>query len=239
MKTTIIIILCLFGSIITFGQNQKTGEQITSTPPEFMGIKRLVPSIEEKFPTIESYLRKNVTYPERAKELMQQGTEVVKFMVTTNGEIANIKIINSVSRAIDEEVIRTLFTTNGMWKSGQNNGIPGAMEKVVSIVFKLEDLPLSFYDLGRKYFTNGAKMLFKQQNAKKALKYFDKGLMLLPNETGMLALRGLSRFELGDKDGALRDWIRIKNLGGLEANGFNESLIEMNGYAELKRVLGN
>ena len=238
MKTSIICILCLFGSIITFGQNQKNGEQITCTPPRFMGIKSTVPMIEEKSPTIENYLRKNVTFPEHAKEMMQQGTEVVKFIVTPNGEVANIEIINSVSLDIDEEVIRTLITTNGMWKPGNNNGVPGAMEKEVSVVFRLDDSPLSFYALGRKYFINGAKMLFTQQSPKKALKYFDKGIMLLPNETGMLALRGLSRFELGDKNGALQDWTRIKNLGGLEGDEFKESYIDMKGYAEMSKVLG-
>jgi len=223
--------------MIAFGQNQVTGEQITYTPPKFTGIKSIIPIMQVKFPTIESYLRKKVSYPERSQELFQQGTEVVKFMVTPDGELANIEIINSVSREIDCEVIRTLLTTNGMWKPGNNNGVPAAMEKEVSIVFRLEESPSSFYDLGRKYFTTGAEMLFTKQNPKKALKYFDKGIMLLPNETGMLALRGLSRFELGDKDGALRDWARLKNLGGLEGSVFNEGFIEMNGYAEMSSIL--
>lgn len=238
MKTSIICILSLFSSIITFGQNQKTGEQITCTPPKFMGIKSTIPIIDEKSPTIENYLRKNVTYPERAKEHLEQGTEVVKFIVTPNGEVANIEVINSVSREIDEEVIRTLITTNGMWKPGNNNGVPGEMEKEVSVVFRLEDSNFSFYDLGRKYFANGAKMLLIHQSPKKALKYFDKGIMLLPNETGMLALRGLSRFELGDKNGALQDWTRIKNLGGLEGDEFKEIYIDMKGYAEMNSILG-
>ena len=238
MKTSIICVMCLFSSIIAFGQSQVTGEQITCTPPKFTGIKSIIPIIQEKFPTIDDYLRKNVTYPERSQELFQQGTEVVKFMVTPNGELANVEIINSVSREIDYEVIRTLHTTNGMWKPGNNNGVPATMEKEVSIVFRLEDSPSSFNELGRKYFTTGADLLFKHQSPKKALKYFDKGLMLLPNEKGMLALRGLSRFELGDKGGALRDWSRIKDLGGLEGDGFKESYIDMNGYAEMNKVLG-
>ncbi len=238
MKTSIICILCLFGLSVTFGQNQKTGEQITCTPPTFMGIKSNIPILKEKLPTIESYLGKNVAYPEVAQELLQQGTEVVKFTVTSNGKVANIEIINGVSRLIDDEVIRVLKTTNGMWKPGNTNGIVGEMGKEVSLVFRLADSPLSFNDLGKIYFANGAEMLFKRQSPKKALKYFDKGITLLPNATGMLALRGLSRFELGDKDGALRDWTRIKNLGGVEWNVFKEGYIDINGYAEMNQVLG-
>ena len=76
-----------------------------------------------------------------------------------------------------------------------------------------------------------------KQSPKKALKYFDKGITLLPKEKSLLALRGLTRFELGDKDGALRDWTRIKTLGGFEGSEYIESYSGMKGYAEMTRVL--
>ena len=236
-------LLCMFSSVITFGQYQKKNptsmEETTCTPPKFTGIKSTIPIlVEEKFPTIESYLGKNVTYPAVAKEQLRQGTEVVKFIVTAIGEVSNIEIVNSVSTEIDEEVISALNTTNGMWKPGNNNGILVAMEKEVSIVFRLEDSRYSFNDLGKKYYSNGAEMLFTQQNPKKALKYFNKGIVLFPNERPLLALRGLALFEVGDRNGALRDWNRVKNLGGFEATGYSESLIDMKGYAEMNRVLG-
>ncbi len=240
MKTTIIFFLCMIGSLITFGQNQKVVEETTCTPPKFTGIKSTVPMIVEgNFPTIEQYLRENATYPEEARAKWIQGTEVVKFIVTPKGEISNIDIINSVSQEIDDEVISTLQATSGMWKPGNNSGTPVAMEKEISLVFRLEDSNSSFNNLGRRYYSGGANMLFMKQNPKKALKYFDKGITLFPNDKSILALRGLTRFELGDKNGAISDWTRIKNLGGMQENWYLESFINMRGYAEMNRVLGN
>ena len=130
------------------------------------------------------------------------------------------------------------MTTNGMWKPGNNNGNPVAMEKEISLVFRLEDSRYSFNDLGKKYYANGAGMLFINQRPKKALKYFNKGIVLFPNDRSLLALRGIALFEIGDKNGALHDWNRVKNLGGFEADGYSENLINMKGYAEMNRVLG-
>ena len=52
------------------------------------------------------------------------------------------------------------------------------------------------------------------------------------------AARGIALFETGDRNGALHDWNRVKNLGGFEADGYSENLIYMKGYAEMNRVLG-
>ena len=243
MKTKVIFLLWMISSFITFGQNQKLMEEISCTPPKFTGIKSAVPMLtEEKFPTIESYLAENAGYPVVAIQRRDQGTEVVHFMVMPNGEIAEIQIINSVSREIDDEVIKTLIATNGMWIPGHNNEKPVAMEKEVSVVFRIGEMSNNdfvyndFNYLSKKYFSHGAEMLFAKERPKKALKYFDKGIILLPNETAMLALRGLTRFELGDKEGALHDWTRIKRLGGLEGVGYIENFLEMKGYAEMMRV---
>ena len=239
MKTKIIFFICMFSAFIAFGQNPKSIEETTCTPPKFTGIKGTVPILlKEKFPTIENYLRNNVTYPAVAVKQLQQGTEVMKFIVSTNGEVSNIEIVNSVSKEIDDEVTEALMTTNGMWKPGNNNGNPVAMEKEISLVFRLEDSRYSFNDLGKKYYANGAGMLFINQRPKKALKYFNKGIVLFPNDRSLLALRGIALFEIGDKNGALHDWNRVKNLGGFEADGYSENLINMKGYAEMNRVLG-
>jgi TonB family protein len=242
MKKFIVSLLCMTSLVFTFGQNQKQNqkmmEEISCTPPKFTGIKNAnIMLAEEKIPTIENYLGKNVHYPESSIQRMEQGTEVVRFVVTPQGEVADINIINSVSTEIDDVVIRALIATKGMWKPGQNNEKPVTMEKEVSVVFRIDELGCDSKHLGKKYFLKGGEMLFTKQSPKKALKYLNKGIILLPNEPGMLALRGLTRYELGDRDGALSDWSRINTLGGLEGDGYIDKLIEMKGYAEMTQVL--
>ncbi len=235
MKRTIVFLLCMISSIITFGQNQKMLEEITCTPPKFTGVKGTVPLlVEQKYPSIEKYLGENVSYPKAAIERMDQGTEVVRFVVTPQGNVTDIKIINSVSSEIDEEVINALATTNGMWKPGRNYEKPVAMETEVAVAFRIDGLShIDFYTMGKRYYLKGVEILFTRESPKKALKYFDKVVVLFPNETGLLALRGLTRYELGDKDGAIRDWTRIKTLGGIEGDIYLDQFSDFKGYAEM------
>ena len=130
-------------------------------------------------------------------------------------------------------------TTNGMWVPGYNNGDPVAMEKEVSVAFKVTGnrFTKDFKTMASKHFSNGTEILFYQNNPKKALKFYDKGIMLLPNDESLLFMRGMARYEVGNKDGAYRDWDRINALGGsINYNEYHAKLNELKGYAELNRI---
>lgn len=47
---------------------------------------------------------------------------------------------------------------------------------------------------------------------RKALKHFDRGINILPNNEDLLIARSLCRMKLGDPEGAERDWTRLKEL---------------------------
>ena len=111
------------------------------------------------------------------------------------------------------------------------------MESEISLIYKISDQPDYFKDHAQKYFSMGAETLLMKQNPKKALRLFDRGIVLLPNDRSLLALRGLARFELGDKDGAVRDWTRIKNLGGLEDPKYIENYYKLDGFEQMTMAL--
>ncbi len=233
--------MCMIATILTFGQNrtQNLLQEIQCTPPQFTGINNAVPIlVENKFPSIEQYLIDKVGYPEEDVRLLTQGTEVVSFTVTPTGNLADITIINSVSNSIDLAVINALKQTNGMWKPGFNDDKPSAMEKEISMVFKIEDLANNdFRDIAKHFYADGSRALFNKSNPKKALRSFDNGMVYLPNDKALLVLRGLTRFELGNKEGALRDWTRVKTLGGMESKEYLENFNSMKGYAEMINVI--
>jgi TonB family protein len=213
------------------GQVQKGA---TITPPKFTGIEGTIPVIvQEKYLSIDDYMLTHVNYPEEAVRKYAMGTEEISFSVTTEGKVADIKILNSVHRSIDDEVIRVLETTNGRWMPGFINGEAQTMETEISIVFRFDDRTASeTVDLAKKYFSRGCENLFLKHNPKLALRGFNKGVVLLPKDKGLLALRGLTRYELGDKNGALDDWTKLRNLGGKEGEDLIKSLITMNGYED-------
>ena len=247
MKKYFILLVCLTVSIIAFGQNETRNVmvnigEVEVTPPQFTGIENVADMAKpDKSLLIKKYLIANATYPENALLCNKEGSEIIKFVVTPNGNLTNFEVINSICPEIDEEVIRILKTTNGMWQPGLNNGEPVAMEKEVSVVFCVDK---SSFGTVCEYFTkkatanfiSGNKKLFFKQKPKRALKYYDIAVRYLPNDKSALYNRGMCRFELGDKEGALRDWSRIVSLGGIDVTDIASEARDMQGYAEASHV---
>lgn len=238
MKTKVIFFLCMIFSVIAMGQGTTEGASIT--PPKFTGVKGSLPERNEySSQNINNYMLAHVEYPKEAIKQYSMGTEVVAFSVTPEGNVANIKVINSVHPAIDEEVIAVLKTTNGMWKPGNINDEAIAMDKEISLVFRFDDRSaIDNLNLAKHYYTKACENLLVKQKPKQALRAFNNGVVLLPNDRSLLVLRGLTRYELGDKDGAMNDWTRVKNLGGMEGEDYIDRYITMKGYEQMALVLG-
>jgi len=246
MKRLVIFLLCLTTSVITFGQEKKEYlnelREVKVTAPNFTG-QKVLPKItttttEDELSPLKDYLLNNIQYPEQSKKMGKEGTEVVQFVVTPEGELTDFNIINSVSKEIDAEVVRVLKTTNQMWNPGMNNETPVAMEKEVSIAFKIstdDNLvnPTDFFLQAKRNFDNGSKKFFIKENNKSALRYYDKAMQYLPNDKAILLSRGMCRYELGDKNGACQDWNRIKTLGGIDGNVYLDNFCEFKGYADM------
>jgi len=127
-----------------------------------------------------------------------------------------------------------------MWKPASVNGEPVAMVKEVSLVFKLHKSN-DFRLMAKNCSDKGNKMLFIKKDPQKALKYYDMGITLLPNEESLLAARGLCKYELGDEEGARRDWNRIKTLienGNIptEPDYLTDDFRELKGYDTMTQM---
>ena len=120
MKTKILLLAVLIIPLATIGQIiQKNVSEVKVTPPAFTGIQKI--TVEpEGVPNdpLAVYLSEHFEYPKTAVECMIEGTGVVQFKVTPSGELTDFIVINSVCRDLDEEFIRVLKTTSGMWKPG-------------------------------------------------------------------------------------------------------------------------
>ena len=243
-KSTVIYVLCMLVSIITFGQEKKQYSDeikgVKMSPPRFIGNENLSAVLNEtQFGNINDFLAKQIQYPDNSAYRQEEGTEVIKFVITSKGEITSFNIVNSVSPDIDREVIRVLKTTNGLWIPGLNNGEPVAMAKEISIDFKYcigsDDAKTAtdFVNQAKFFYKLGNRQLFAKENIKGALKNYNRAIRYLPNDKCLLATRGICRYELGDKDGACKDWNRLKALGGLESDYYLDKFNEFKGYTEL------
>lgn len=241
MKKIISILLFLFGALFTFAQDERHElEGIKVVAPKFAGPKVSVANTYLKESSLRQYLMSNIRYPEESKMWGNEGIEVVHFTVTPKGEISDVIIVNSVSPEIDKEVLRVLSTTNRMWSPGLKNGELVSMEKEVSIVFCMNDRAKSskdFLALAKPNFDRGNKKFFVAKNNKSALRLYNKAIRCYPNDKSMLLARGMCLYELGDNDGAFRDWNRIRTLGGIESDEFLKSFASYKGYNEVVDLL--
>jgi TonB family protein len=210
MKTKLFFGTAMLIATIACGQNWMLKE-VEVVVPTFKGNKQK---------SIDEFLRKKLDYPTEAAIWKQQGTEVVQFVVTTEGKLTDFKVINSVSYEIDKEVIRALKSTSGKWLPGTTNGNPVAMETEVSMAFKLNPKD-NFVEMAKWNFQKGNELLFSKEQPKKALKYFDWAINFLPNDETLLAIRGICKYKMGDENGAIKDLDRSDILARRKGTTIN------------------
>jgi TonB family protein len=241
MKKLIILLLFLITSVVIFGQEQKQYKDeiqgVKITAPKFIGQVTLPTAKEEGvFGSLRDYLLKHIQYPDESKRWIQEGTEVVQFVITKEGRISDFNIVNSVSPEIDEEVLRVLKTTNRMWNPGMRNGEIVDMEREISIVFSLDENMQNtpnFFVYAKRNFDKANKKFFVDKSNKRALKYYNRAVKYIPNDKSLLVTRGMCRYELGDSKGACQDWIRVKSLGGFESEEYLKRFSDFEGYAQM------
>jgi hypothetical protein len=235
-------------SFITAAQNEtknimKNLEEVEVTPPKFKGFINATEVFDVgKSSAINNYLAKNFICPVEAAECNKEGTEVIRFTVTPNGWLTRFNVINSVCKEVDTEMIRVLRSTNEMWKPGYNNGKPIAMEYEVSVMigdYSQDEIVNHFVRQSEKYFTMGSSTLLTQLKPNKALKYFNKSMQYTPNDKGLLLLRGICNYELGNVENAKKDWNRIVSLGGVFNAADYKELADMKGYSEMMNILAS
>lgn len=245
MKTITILIAIVLAASTLFAQDTKKDlEEIKVTPPKFTGIVQAVEIQDQNdFVSFEKYLVNNLQYPEDVISNGAEGTELVRFEVNADGKLSSFEVINSVAPEIDAAIYDILQTTCGMWKPGEANGQPVSMEKEIAIEFKWKQFESlnqtrDFDELAKQYMTKGTEQLIHKNNANKALKLFNHGINFRPKEDCLLMGRGLCKYELGDKEGAMADWTRMQSSGiSDEAFAILDDYNNLKGYAHLETLL--
>lgn len=77
-----------------------------------------------------------VKYPRSAIESGIQGRVVVEFIIEKNGEVSSVKVVKSVSDALDAEAVKVV-SASPKWKPGMKSGAPVRVKMAIPIEFKL------------------------------------------------------------------------------------------------------
>lgn len=99
----------------------------------------------EKPPTFQGgdkaklkFLRKNIIYPEIAKESKIQGRVIAEAIIEKDGNLSNINVVRSVSFECDAEVKRVMVLMP-KWKPAYHNGVLVRAKINISVFFILPE----------------------------------------------------------------------------------------------------
>ena len=126
------------------------------------------PEFEGGMKNLGAYLSKNLRYPKAAAKANAEGRVFVSFIVTQDGDIADVKLLKDVGFGTGEEAARVV---SGMprWKPGMQSGKAVNVRYVLPINFQLEDKKTTGSDANKTSFfsppTNDADI-------KRAYKHF-------------------------------------------------------------------
>lgn len=81
------------------------------------------------------YIRKNLKYPENARERGVTGEVLIQFIVNTYGKVEDVKAIQVVDPLLDQEAIRVV-KSSPRWRSGRQNGEKVNVQLVYPLIFE-------------------------------------------------------------------------------------------------------
>lgn len=113
---TLLMLLC-FSSLLSMADN----------PPSFPGGQG----------ALEEYLAKNTRYPDIAKENGVEGIVPVGFIVLTDGNLTQIKVIKFIDPDLEKEALRVVGTMP-VWIPAEKDGHPIEAPAKVEVPFILE-----------------------------------------------------------------------------------------------------
>jgi protein TonB len=89
-------------------------------------------------PEFRNWVMERLRYPQIAQENGIQGNVIIEFVVDTNGEIANIKVLQSPDPVLSDAAIAVL-KKSPKWKPGKQRGKAVKQKFVLPVSFKLQN----------------------------------------------------------------------------------------------------
>ena len=98
-----------------------------------------MPEFKNKgYDDFDDFVRKNLVYPDEAREKGVTGKVSVCFIIDKDGDVEDVMLISGVDSLLDEEAVR-IIRSSPRWKPGKQNGEFVKVRMTYSVVFKLDD----------------------------------------------------------------------------------------------------
>ena len=84
------------------------------------------------------YIRDNMHYPQIAIDNGISGKVLVQFVVDQKGNVVDVQLIRGVDASLDNEALRLIKASSGMWVPGKQREKPVKVRFTFPIVFRLQ-----------------------------------------------------------------------------------------------------
>lgn len=85
------------------------------------------------------FIVKHTRFPSSARRLLTQGTVFVSFVVNSEGNVVDVKVVRGISADCDKEAARVIASMKG-WKAGMQNHRAVSVRMTVPIKFQLQEI---------------------------------------------------------------------------------------------------
>lgn len=96
----------------------------------------LAPSFKGGNEALAEFMSANLKYPELAKRQGVEGTVILAYTITKNGEIIDIKVAKSVNKELDKEAVR-LAKSMPQWTPAMQDGKAKNIKYQLPVKFEL------------------------------------------------------------------------------------------------------
>ncbi len=86
----------------------------------------------------KQYVQENIRYPEDAVAKGKEGTVLVKFTVTREGNIENVEVTDGIYPSLDKQAVRVI-SASPKWSPGIQNGKPVDVRFIFPVIFSLNE----------------------------------------------------------------------------------------------------
>lgn len=108
----------------------------TETGEIIFEVVEVMPEFPGGMSALMDFISKNIKYPVEAQKAGTQGRVTIQFIVNTEGDIVNPKVLRGVDPLLDAEALR-LTTIMPKWKPGTQKGQAVNVKYTIPVMFRL------------------------------------------------------------------------------------------------------
>ena len=128
--------LYLLTPFFSFSQEQEIKKEESVKAGFGVSVIQVQPEFPGGPDSLQSFLKKNLSYPDSAKYNRIQGRVYIGFLIDKKGRIKDEKILNGVNDLLDNEALRVVKLMP-QWKPGTAGGSPANVQYILPVDFIL------------------------------------------------------------------------------------------------------